>query len=168
MPDEELGFRLHPADAAVNKVLCAARRHGAPRDAVDLISVVQCYAPLGPLIWALSSKDPKLNPGVTIASIRRIAFGYSDQEIRAVRMERGATVTRNDVRDILGRALEAAAEYCENVAPEDHLGDLLVDGEDIPVEASATTIAAGSHRSVAITDFGRLPRFGNPPGGDAG
>jgi hypothetical protein len=37
--DQELGFRLHQADAAVNEALCAARRERAPRDAVCLPAV---------------------------------------------------------------------------------------------------------------------------------
>ena len=52
--DPEFGFRLHEADLAVNKVLCAARRNSAARDAVDLVNIVDRYAPLGPLVWAVS------------------------------------------------------------------------------------------------------------------
>lgn len=163
--DDELGFRLHPADAAINKVLCSARRHSAPRDAVDLLSIVRRYAPLGPLIWALSSKDAKLTPNVAITDIRRIAFGYSDEEIRSVRME-GASATRQDIREIVGGALDAAADYCDEVAPDDHLGKLIVDGNCIPVEATARTIADGLHTPISIKDFGRLPQFGKPS--DAG
>ncbi|UYN95213.1 MAG: hypothetical protein KIT25_24920 [Enhydrobacter sp.] len=128
--DEELGFRLHPADAAVNKVLCAARRHSAARDAVDLVSIVRRYTTLGPLIWALAGKDPKLNPQRAISDIRRIAFGYSDEEIRTVRMGDDPGMNRQEVRDVLDRAL----------------------------------IAAGVHKAIPITDFGRMPRFeGDPP-----
>lgn len=50
LEDDDFGFRLHQADVAVNKVLCASRRRSAPRDAVDLISIVRRYSPLGPLI----------------------------------------------------------------------------------------------------------------------
>jgi hypothetical protein len=157
--DDELGFRLHPADAAINKVLCAARRRTAPRDAVDLVSIVSRYAPLGPLVWALSGKDPKLNPQTAISQIRGIAFGYSDEEIKAVRMEEGARMTRDDIRRVLGRALEQAAAYCDDVAPDDYLGQLFVDAAEIPVEASQMTISSGSHKSIAVSDFERLPRF---------
>ena len=47
--DDELGFRLHQADLAVNKVLCASLRREAARDAVDIANIVRRYAPLGPL-----------------------------------------------------------------------------------------------------------------------
>jgi hypothetical protein len=159
MVDEELGFRLHPADAAVNKVLCAARRNTAPRDTVDLASIVSRYSPLGPLVWALPGKDLRLNPPTAISNIRRIAFGYADEEIKAVRMEEGAGMTRQDIRAILDEALTAAAVYCEEIAPDDYLGCLFVDANDTPVEATAITIEDGSHRPIAISDYGRLPRL---------
>lgn len=156
--DKELGFRLHQADAAVNKALCAARRERAPRDAVDLVSIVHRYAPLGPLVWALAGKDPNLTPPKAISSIRRIAFGYADEEIRAVRMEEGGTVTRAELREVLGAALKAAADYCDDMAPADHVGCLFVDAEDKPVEASAITLADGTHRVITINDFGSVPK----------
>lgn len=163
MYDEELGFRLHPADAAVNKVLCAARRDTAPRDAVDLVSIVTCYAPLGPLVWSLAGKDSLLNPRTALREIRRIAYGYSDEEIRAVRMEREAAMTRQDIRQVLENAFEEAATYCDDVAPEEHLGCLFVDANEKPVQASELTISSGTHRPVRITDFGRLPSFSDAP-----
>lgn len=49
--DEEFGFRLHQADAAVNKALCAARRERAPRDAVDLVSIVRRWTMPGACSW---------------------------------------------------------------------------------------------------------------------
>ena len=60
--DEELGFRLHETDNAVNKVLCAARRNRAARDAADLVTIVEQYASLGPLVWAVCGKDESLTP----------------------------------------------------------------------------------------------------------
>jgi len=161
--DEELGFRLHPADAAVNKILCAARRYTAPRDAVDLVSIVTRYAPLGPLVWSLASKDASLNPQTALTKIRQIAFGYSDEEIRAVRMEGEAAMARQDIRRVLEKALEEASAYCDDVAPGDHLGCLFVDASDNPVQANEETIADSTHRPVKITDFGRLPRFNDMP-----
>ena len=108
-------IRLHPADAAVNKVLCAARRRTAPRDAVDLVSIVKRYAPLGPLVWALVSKDEKLTPEVAISNLRQIAFGYADEEFKRVRME-GEPVSRDQLQDCLDSALKDAATYCDDGA----------------------------------------------------
>jgi hypothetical protein len=87
--DDELGFRLHQADVAVNKLLCASRRRSAARDAVDLVNIVRHFCPLGPLVWAATGKSPGLSPAQIIRSTREIAFGYADAEIRAVRMEGG-------------------------------------------------------------------------------
>ena len=39
--DPEFGFRLHETDLAVNKILCAASRKTAARDAVDLVNIVE-------------------------------------------------------------------------------------------------------------------------------
>lgn len=159
MDDDELGFRLHPADAAVNKVLCSARRHSAARDAVDLLSIVTRYCPLGPLIWALPGKDPSLSPNAALLRIRNIAFGYSDQEIRAVRMEDGASITRQKVRDVLDPALKEAAAYCDEHAPDTHLGHLLVGPDDVPAPATAATLSRGLHRAIAVTSFGSALKF---------
>ena len=60
--DPEFGYRLHDADLAVNKVLCSARRNSAARDAIDLVSIVEFYAPLGPLVWAVSGKASDMAP----------------------------------------------------------------------------------------------------------
>jgi hypothetical protein len=154
--DEEFGFRLHSADNAINKVLCAARRQSAPRDAVDLVSIATKYAPLGPLI---PGKDPRLNPNTVISEIRKNAFGYSDAEIRAVRMEDNAIMTREEVRRILDDALKSASIYCDDAAPDDYLGHLLVDSAITPVEATVGTIRDGLHKPIAISDFGTIPRI---------
>ncbi len=157
--DDEFGFRLHQADAAVNKALCASRRERAPRDAVDLVSIVRNYAPLGPLVWALSGKDADLTPPKALQNMRRIAFGYADEEIRAVRMEDGSGLTRAELRVALEPALEAAAAYCDEVAPLDFAGRLLVNGDDVPVEATAGDLARKSARAVEIANFRSMPRL---------
>lgn len=156
--DDELGFRLHQADAAVNKVLCAARRNSAARDAIDLVNIVRKYAPLGPLIWALPSKDVDLAPPQLVRNIRRNVFGYADEEIRSVRME-GEHVARDEVRAVLDPALDRAAEYCETHAPVDFLGCLFVDKKETPVEADKTALSAGGAAAMRIRDFGVVPKI---------
>lgn len=81
--DEEFGYRLHQADAAVNTVLCASRRNSAARDAVDLVNIVRNYAPLGPMVWALAAKDVAATPPQMVRDIRRNVFGYSRSSHRA-------------------------------------------------------------------------------------
>ncbi|GAB4531899.1 MAG: hypothetical protein Kow00133_20420 [Amphiplicatus sp.] len=156
--DDELGFRLHQADVAVNKVLCASRRNSAARDAVDLVNIARKYAPLGPLIWALSSKDVDVPPPQLVRNIRQNVFGYADEEIRAVRME-GEHISRDDVRAVLGPALDRAAEYCESRAPVEFLGCLFVDKKETPVEADETALSSGEAVAMRLRDFGVVPKI---------
>lgn len=154
--DDEFGFRLHQADGAVNKVLCAARRNTAARDAVDLVTISENYAPLGPLIWAVSGKDENMAPPTTIQNIRRNIFGYADEEIRAVRME-GENATRDIIRAALEPALERASRYCSDEAPVERLGELFVDAGDTPMEADDDALASGRARALSIQNFGIVP-----------
>ncbi len=159
--DEDLGFRLHQADLAVNKVLCASRRNTAPRDAVDLVSIVRRYSPLGPLIWAATGKVPDLGPPSIIRDIRSIAFGYADEEIRAVRMEDGSTITRVELRGTLDAALDRAYEYCDETAPIEHDGRLFVDVTETPVEADSEAISNGTAKAMPVKDFTAISTMGD-------
>ena len=152
--DAELGFRLHQADMAVNKVLCASRRKEAPRDAVDLVTIVKRYSPLGPLVWAAGSKTPDLSPLRAIQDIRAVTFGYADEEIRAVRTADENPMTRAEVRAVLELALEEAYDYCEALAPIEFSGCLFVDAGETPVEADDEAVATGRGRALPLRDFG--------------
>lgn len=156
--DEEFGYRLHEADNAVNKVLCTARRDQAARDAVDLVTIVNNYAPLGPLVWAVCGKDPELNPITIVQQIRKNAFGYADVELRAVRKD-GEPVTRDQVREILGAALDRAEKYCDEVAPLELEGRLFVNSLDLPIEATAGQIADKTAHARPIKQFRTSPKF---------
>lgn len=154
--DDEFGFRLHQADVAVNKVLCASRRN-EPRDAVDLVSIARRYAPLGPLVWAAAGKDTTVNPLQILAGVRASAFGFSDEQIRAVRMEDGDAVTREALRDVLGPALDDAYAYCEELAPADYDGHLFIGADQAPVAAHETDLADGNARAQPLRDFPAMP-----------
>lgn len=158
--DVDFGFRLHSADNAVNKVLCASRRNTAPRDSVDLVNIVERYAPLGPLVWAVSGKAPDTTPPSIIRGVRATAFGYAEEEIRAVRMEDGSRMDRERLREVLGKALDAASNYCEAIAPVDHAGCLFVDANEIPTEADGDAIASGLATAMTIRDFSGIPVIG--------
>ena len=160
--DPDFGFRLHDADVAVNKVLCAARRRSAARDAVDLGSIVERYAPLGPLAWAACGKAPDLNPTVVLRDIRANAFGYAREEIETVRMADGAALSWDHLREFLDRALDVAADYCDDTAPADHPGCLFVNAEDLPVAAGPADLESGLARPLTIRDFSALPVISTP------
>lgn len=151
--DDELGFRLHDADNAVNKVYCASRRNTAARDAVDLANIVRKYCPLGPLIWAAASKS-EMSPLQMAGKIRRIVTGYSNEEIRTVRMEDGTSFTQNEMRGIVLPALDRAVEYIEDIAPADTVGNLFVDPTTgAPVEADDTAISEKRVDVQRVKDF---------------
>ncbi|WP_374656321.1 hypothetical protein [Dongia sp.] len=153
------GFALHQSDNAVNKVLCASRRSTAARDAVDLATLAENYCPLGPLVWAITSKDPSRGPLEIIRGIRQNTFGYSDDEIRTVRMGNGAEMTREHIRRILEPALDNAANYCEHVAPNDFYGCLFVDKKLIPGEATDDDLVKGRYDALPVQDFSAVPSF---------
>ena len=158
--DPEFGYRLHDADLAVNKVLCAARRNSAARDAVDLVNIVERYAPLGPLAWAVSGKAPDMAPPSTLRAIRANAFGYAEEEVETVRMEDGSRMEWRRLRQVLDRALEVASDYCERIAPAEYPGCLFVDADERPVEADAATIASGTAVAMTIRVFSGIPVIG--------
>lgn len=160
LEDPEFGFRLHDADAAVNKVLCAARRKSAARDAVDLVTIVERYAPLGPLVWAAGGKAPDLAPPATLRAIRATVFGYSREEIETVRMAGGPATGWRRLREVLDRALDAASEYCENTAPLAHPGCLFIDAGERPVEANDSAIGTGKALVAGIRDYSGIPVIG--------
>ena len=71
-PDEELGWRLHFADAATNKLLALAGR-SEPRDFVDALHLHATYLSLGALAWAAAGKDEGLNPRLILDLADRFA-----------------------------------------------------------------------------------------------
>lgn len=70
--DDDLGFRLHQADAAMNKALALAGRREA-RDFVDLLYLHQTYLSLGAICWAACAKDPGFTPDFLLQEIGRNA-----------------------------------------------------------------------------------------------
>ena len=158
--DPRFGFRLHDADLAVNKVLCAARRNSAARDAVDLVNIVQRYAPLGPIVWAVSGKAPEMAPPFTLRAIRANAFGYAAEEIGTVRMEDGSRMEWQHLRQILDHALEVASDYCARTAPAEHPGRLFVDARARPIEADEVAVGDGTAIAMTIRGFSSIPVLG--------
>ena len=158
--DDELGFRLHQADLAVNKVLCASLRREAARDAVDIANIVRRYAPLGPLVWAAMAKE-ETSPPEVFRGLRDNIFGYSDEEIRAVRMADDRVLTRDELRETLAPALDAAQKYCDEMAPQDYSGCLFVDDNECPIEADEDAVESGLAVAMPIKDFPLVPIIGD-------
>ncbi|MFC0010463.1 hypothetical protein [Devosia nitrariae] len=131
--DEEWGARLNSADLAVNKVLAASSRSKA-RDFVDLITIAENYACLGPLIMAAAGKPPNYSPQRMIDEIRRRSLSIPAEEYRSVRgLPEHASVGL--IRDSLLKALDQAEAYITSVRPE-LVGLLAVNEKGLPVEVT--------------------------------
>jgi hypothetical protein len=67
---EECGYRLHPVDLSINKVLALAGRDEA-RDFLDVLYIHGRILPLGALCWAAAGKDPGFTPLSLLELLRR-------------------------------------------------------------------------------------------------
>jgi hypothetical protein len=70
VPDSRVGFRLHPLDLAINKVLALAGRD-EPRDFLDVIYVHSHHLSVGSLCWAAAGKDPGYSPAMLVEMLAR-------------------------------------------------------------------------------------------------
>lgn len=68
--DPVVGFRLHPIDLSINKVLALAGRD-EPRDFLDVLFVHRTYLSLGSLCWAAVGKDPGYGPQMLVELLAR-------------------------------------------------------------------------------------------------
>jgi hypothetical protein len=68
--DERVGYRLHPVDLAINKLLALVGRD-EPRDFLDVLQVNKEVLPLGALCWAAAGKDPGFTPLALLDLLRR-------------------------------------------------------------------------------------------------
>jgi len=160
IPDPVLGFRLHAADVAVNKVQCASWRTQAPRDAVDLYHIVELYAPLGPLIHAQVGKGDPRSPRRIIDAIRQNVSEYSERALRAVRFEReSVAVNRATLRDTVNAALDEARDYIEDIAPLASQGALFLDANDVPYPATQDDVESERAWIVKARRFRPTPHF---------
>ena len=83
--DGECGYRLHHADAAVNKVLALAGRQEV-RDYVDILHLHDSYLHLGALAWAACGKDPGFTPGFLLEQAgRHTAYSQADVDRLSLR-----------------------------------------------------------------------------------
>ena len=98
--DDRVGYMLHPADLAVNKVLALAGRD-EPRDVLDTLYLHRQVLVLGALCWAACGKDPGFTPLSLLELLRRRG------RIRAQDLERLDLVESVDLPSIKNSWLEA-------------------------------------------------------------
>ena len=122
--DDECGYRLHHADAAVNKVLALAGRQEV-RDYVDILHLHDSYLHLGGVAWAACGKDPGFTPGFLLEQAGRHA-AYSQADVDRLSL-RDPLDVRSLKRKWL-RALEEARALVEALPPSE-VGRLYLDGE---------------------------------------
>jgi hypothetical protein len=68
--DDRVGYRLHPVDLAINKLLALVGRDEA-RDFLDVLQVHAEVLPLGALCWAAAGKDPGFTPLALLELLKR-------------------------------------------------------------------------------------------------
>jgi hypothetical protein len=121
-PDEELGWRLHFADAATNKLLALSGR-AEPRDFVDAIHLHETYLSLGTLAWAAAGKDEGLNPRLILDLADRFAR-YRQADIDALHL--AAPLNLPELKAKWTAAIEAGRHLVEVLPPEE-IGCLYLD-----------------------------------------
>ena len=100
--DPRVGYRLHPLDLAINKVLALAGRD-EPRDFLDAIFVHRTYLSLGSLCWAAAGKDPGFSPSMLVEMLARKGR-YRDEDFAGLSL-----TSQPDLGELKDTWLEAIA-----------------------------------------------------------
>ena len=122
-PDPVLGYRLHAADLATNKVLATAGRR-VIRDFLDVLHLHETYLPMGVLVWAATGKDPGLSPLFILNEIVRTSK-YRPEDLQNVQLARPVSLA--ELKQKLLGAVRAAEELIARL-PASEVGCLYLDG----------------------------------------
>jgi hypothetical protein len=112
---EVAGFRLHPVDLAINKVLALAGRDEA-RDYLDVMEAHRTILPLGATCWAACGKDPGFTPLSLLTLLRRRG------KYRPEDFDRLLLTEPPDLVELKGQWLEAldeAEDFIRSRPPEE-------------------------------------------------
>lgn len=154
-PDEELGWRLHFADAATNKLLALSAR-AEPRDFVDAIHLHETYLSLGSLAWAAAGKDEGLNPRLILDLADRFAR-YRQSDIDSLHLTQPLSLPELKAKWIT--AVEQGRELVEAL-PADEVGCLYLDPTTtLPVNPSADSQDFGGLIRHRGSVSGSWPRY---------
>ncbi len=126
--DPLCGYRLHDADAAVNKVLAFAGRNEV-RDYVDVLHLDKTYLSLGALAWAGCGKDPGFTPEFLLDHASRHTM-HTQTDIDRLNLRRPLDVKGLKKQWLL--TLENARRLVANLPPEE-VGCLYLSNDRIPV-----------------------------------
>jgi hypothetical protein len=140
--DKRCGYRLHDADAAVNKVLALAGRNEI-RDLVDVLHLHQSYLTLGAMAWAACGKDPGFTPDLLLDHAgRHTAYTQSDLDRLSLR----APLDIKSMKQCWLAALDEALRWVATLPPDD-LGCLYLGRDRRPLTPD-----------LKSDDFGALTR----------
>ena len=117
--DPRVGYRLHPVDLAVNKVLALAGRD-EPRDVLDALHFHRTLLALGALCWAACGKDPGFTPLSILELLRRRG------RIRAEDLDRldlARPVDLQETKQVWLEALDSVEPFAAS-RPPDEIGCL--------------------------------------------
>jgi hypothetical protein len=140
--DPICGYRLHLADAAVNKLLALAGRQEV-RDLVDILHLDAHGLSVGALAWAACGKDPGYTPDLLLQHCNRHACCTQDQLNRLMLRQ------PLDVRALKVRWLQALEQARDLVAalPGDELGCLYLTAQGAVTTPDPATFASATlHR----------------------
>lgn len=135
--DPVLGYRLHPLDAATNKVLALAGRKEI-RDLMDCIFLHRRGPSLGTLIWAACGKDQGWTPDFILNSAR--GRQLRDEEIK--RLNLSIPPSAPELKREWLSILDEAAILCDAL-PAEELGCLYLNqgGEAITPDPAAASFS---------------------------
>lgn len=121
-PDPVFGFRLHPIDAATNKVLALVGRFEI-RDLVDCLYLHRRLLSLGALVWAACGKDEGYTPDRILNEAQRRARFHA-AELAQLHLVRRPDPVK--LRQSWEAAVAKARLLAETLPPEE-LGCVYVD-----------------------------------------
>lgn len=132
--DERLGYRLHDADAATNKILALAGRDEI-RDFVDVLHLHTTYLSLGAMAWAACGKDPGFTPEFLLDHAgRHSAYTQTDLDRLSLRLPLDLRTLKQSWFDALSDARRLIAAL-----PPDEIGCLYLGRDQNPVTPAAAT-----------------------------
>jgi hypothetical protein len=128
LEDAQCGYRLHEADAAINKVLALAGRDEV-RDFVDILYLHSHCLSLGALAWAACGKDPGFTPGFLLQQANR-HIAYTQADVDRLQLKSPLDLPTLKKKWIAARE---SAEQLVAVLPPDELGCLYLDKQLRPM-----------------------------------
>jgi hypothetical protein len=126
--DELCGYRLHMADAAVNKLLAMANR-AEVRDFVDVLHLDKTYLSIGAMSWAACGKDPGFTPELLLEHAGRHAC-YRESDL--ARLSLAFPLNLRELKAQWLAGLEQARALISGLPPEE-IGCLYLSGDGVPV-----------------------------------